>query len=158
VWAVIDTNVWTSAVINPAGRPARVFEAYKAGWFELVTSDPLTEELADVLSRPKVARKHGRHPGRAKELAETIQEGAVVVEVSGEVALCRDPDDDAVIETALKGGAHVLVTRDDDLKADSEVVRALEQAGVRVLTVTHFLAALEERFPPQVTAEMPEPE
>ena len=52
--AVVDTNVWVSALLSPAGRPARVLEALEAGEFVLVTSEPLLADIA-VVGRP-VAR------------------------------------------------------------------------------------------------------
>jgi predicted nucleic acid-binding protein len=47
-----------------------------------------------------------------------------------------------VIETALRGDADVVVTRDDDLKAASEVMSFPAAENIPVLTVRHFLAAL----------------
>lgn len=49
-----------------------------------------------------------------------------------------------VIETAINGGADVLVSRDDDLKGAPEVATPLAEHGVRVLTVQRFLDALGE--------------
>jgi predicted nucleic acid-binding protein len=55
--------------------------------------------------------------------------------------MCRDADDDAVIETALVGQADALVTRDDDLKSP-ELTIALEAHSLAVLTVRHLLVRL----------------
>ncbi len=50
-----------------------------------------------------------------------IDERAEPVLLSGDTAICRDKDDNRVIETAIKGQATFLVTRDDDIKADKKV-------------------------------------
>jgi putative PIN family toxin of toxin-antitoxin system len=50
--ALVDTNVWVSALLNPHGFPAKVLEALKTDQFELVLSEPLLAELLEVLSRP----------------------------------------------------------------------------------------------------------
>ena len=141
--AVIDTNVWVSAILNPFGLPARVLDAYRAGEFVLITSAELLDELEDVLTRPKVVRKHQRHPGRARQVISVLRERAVVVPIAGEVELCRDPDDDVVIETALNGAADVVVSRDEDLTRGWDVIDHLAAKGVRVLTVRRFLDEIE---------------
>jgi putative PIN family toxin of toxin-antitoxin system len=110
--------------------------------FVLVTSEQLLAELAAVLARPRFTSRYGVTRRDAHELVALIREQAEIVPVLGTVDLCRDPDDDVVIETAQNGHADVLVTRDDDLKADVELVAALTTRGVSVLTVRRFLAIL----------------
>jgi putative PIN family toxin of toxin-antitoxin system len=112
VRAVIDTNVWVSAFLSGSGFAARVLDAYLGGGFTLIISEPLLEELVDVLSRPRIARRHGRPPERVAALAAVLREHAVLVPVAGAIQICRDADDNVVIETALDGRADVLVSRD----------------------------------------------
>lgn len=142
--AVVDTNVWVSAAINPSGAPARVLAVLRAGHFELVVSAPLLLELADVLTRPRLMRRHGITPNGIDLFIEALRDIGSDVPITGDVHLCRDPDDDAVIETAQVGKADVLVTRDDDLKHAPEVAAALGDAGIMVLTVQRFLDQLDE--------------
>ncbi len=52
--AVIDTNVWVSALLNPSGHPAQLLDAFRKNSFTLVISRPLLEELARVLTRPRL--------------------------------------------------------------------------------------------------------
>jgi predicted nucleic acid-binding protein len=63
--------------------------------------------------------------------------------VSGKLQICRDRDDDVVLETALLGNAELLVTRDEDLSRVPELAEALAPRGVSILTVRHFLDLLE---------------
>lgn len=51
---VLDTNILLSALISPAGAPARIYEAWKLGRFELVTSVEQLEEFARVTRYPAV--------------------------------------------------------------------------------------------------------
>ena len=60
----------------------------------------------------------------------------------GELHLCRDPEDDFLLETALLGGADCMVSRDDDLKRDLDLIDYLRTSGVEVLSVAQFLARL----------------
>lgn len=57
--ALLDTNVWVSALINPHGFPARLVAAWLAEQFDVVVSIPLLEEIADVLTRPRIQNKYG---------------------------------------------------------------------------------------------------
>lgn len=145
--AVVDTKVWVSAVLNPAGSPGAVRTALRQGRFTLVSSEPLLAELVRVLARPRFAERYRITPADVGTLVALLRERAEIVAVGGALRLCRYPDDDLVIETAVTGGATALVTRDDDLKAASEIIAALSERGVAVLTVRRFLAALQGEPP-----------
>jgi putative PIN family toxin of toxin-antitoxin system len=47
---VIDTNVWVSAFLTPHGYPAKVYQAAHDERFYPLISEPLLDELADVLA------------------------------------------------------------------------------------------------------------
>jgi putative PIN family toxin of toxin-antitoxin system len=143
---VIDTSVTVSAAISPRGFPAKVVEAFIAGRFEMATSEPMLAELARVLAKPRIANRLARNGFTAEDreaFVALIREKAAIVPVTGEVKLCRDPNDDAIIETALRGAVGALVSRDEDMSRSWEVIEPLERAGIRVLTVQRFLEALE---------------
>ena len=55
--AVIDTNIWISALLNPFGYPARIRKSFEKGVFQVVVSEPILEELADVLNRPRIRER-----------------------------------------------------------------------------------------------------
>lgn len=60
-----------------------------------------------------------------------------------DINICRDPEDDLIIETAMKGKAQYIVSRDDDLKFAPEVSAALSISGIIVLSVAKFLSVIE---------------
>ncbi|MCK4832902.1 MAG: putative toxin-antitoxin system toxin component, PIN family [Anaerolineales bacterium] len=140
---LLDTNVWVSAFINPHGHPARLRDAWVAGRFEVVVSIPLLEEIADVLTRPRIQNKYGLTTEEIEEFLHLLQQRGRHVTPTGELQLCRDPDDDLILETAALGGARYAVSRDDDLKGDSDLVANMIPMGVEVLSVQHFLDRLE---------------
>jgi hypothetical protein len=139
---LVDTNVWVSALLNPHGFPAQVLEALRADQFEPILSEPLLDELLDVLSRPRLVKKYRLEPRDIAELATLLQEKALNVEPRGQLHLCRDPRDDVVLETALLGKADYAVSRDDDLKRDVELMQFMQQHGVTVVSVSQFLRLL----------------
>lgn len=59
------------------------------------------------------------------------------------LSICRDPDDDKVIATALYGMVDYLVTEDSDLKEDT-VVRALKDARVTIISMNDLLKLLDQ--------------
>jgi uncharacterized protein len=141
--AVIDTSVWVSALINPAGFPARVLAAFLDGRFTLLVSDPLLHEVAASLSKPRIARKYEIKMDAINRLLNAFRERAENVPVFGSIQVCRDPNDDFIIETAIRGRAGMVVSRDDDIKGDVQLVRFLAMYGIEALSVQHFLSRLE---------------
>jgi predicted nucleic acid-binding protein len=56
----------------------------------------------------------------------------------------RDPRDDIFVALAVAAGAEYLVSRDDDLKRDPNVVNHLAAAGCQVVTVRTVLERLAD--------------
>ena len=139
---LLDTNVWVSAVLNKQGPPARLVQAWLDWAIDIVIALPILEEIGDVLRRPRIKKKYQIREQEIVQHLRLIAAGAAVVPVAGTLKLCRDPDDDVVLETAIAGGAKYLVTRDDDLKRDLDLVRQMKEHGVRVMSVSRFLATL----------------
>jgi putative PIN family toxin of toxin-antitoxin system len=142
--AVVDTNVWVSGFLNPHGAPARIRLAYRLGLFVAVISQPLLDELADVLSRPKLTRKYAISSLDVDQLLQLFQEQASIIPLGVVPVRCRDPKDDAVIETAILGCVDVLVSGDADLTQDDVVTAHLAEANIKILTVNQFVLLLRE--------------
>jgi uncharacterized protein len=117
--SVIDTNVWVSAIINPTGYPARLRKAFEQGLFEVVVSEPILQEIAEVLGRPKIRTKYGITEDDIKQLLTLIEERADYALLLGNINICRERDDNLIIETAISGTADFIVSRDDDVRFDS---------------------------------------
>lgn len=143
VVALVDTNVWISALINPHGYPARLKDAWLDGKFQIVVSVALLDELTDVLSRPRIRNKYRLQTEDVGEFLRLIAEKSITVTTTGTLRLCRDPDDDLMLETALNGNATFAVSRDDDLKRDQELILRMLDQGIEVLSVQRFLDRLE---------------
>lgn len=141
---LFDTNVWVSALLNPHGAPARLIAAWLEARFEVALSLPLLEELADVLTRPRLLIKYRLSPQEIQTFLELLQGRARMVLPTGDLHLCRDLDDDWVLETAILSRAQYLVTRDDDIKGDNDLIAHLQVHGVTILTVQHFLERLQD--------------
>ncbi len=141
---VIDTNVWVSSLLNPFGFPARLRKSFEEGVFNLVISELMLEELAEVLNRPRIKTKYGISEDDIKELLILIEERSEPVLLSGDINICRDKDDNVVIETAIKGQADFLVTRDDDIKFDKAVSSFLKKYGISVISIAKFITHINK--------------
>jgi len=138
--AVLDANVYISAVIRPQGPPGQILERFlRASAFEIVLSPAIAEEVLKALAYPKV-RKHIRAEIDARAWFEDIVVLADLV--PGAYALdgvSTDPDDDKYVAAAVEGRANFVVTGDPDLLA------VKEHAGIRIVSPREFLGALPER-------------
>ncbi|MBI2764091.1 MAG: putative toxin-antitoxin system toxin component, PIN family [Chloroflexi bacterium] len=122
--AILDVNVFISAILSPRGSPARLLLAWQAGAFELVVSPALLAELARALAYPKLARLVP--PADADAFVAWIARSAVLAADPGRAPPIRsgDPNDDYLLTLAMAERA-VLVSGDTHLTvlADSLPVR-----------------------------------
>ncbi|MCC7366799.1 MAG: putative toxin-antitoxin system toxin component, PIN family [Chloroflexi bacterium] len=144
---VIDTNVWISAFINPVGVPARLISLVRDRSILLVLSDYLVEEIQDVVRRPRILRRLKLEPSHIDIVLHEILFSSVYVVTDGMLRICRDPDDDAILETAVRGRADYLVTRDDHIKRDADLMAHLADEGVGVISLAELLRRVESTRP-----------
>jgi uncharacterized protein len=147
VRTVVDANIWVSALISARGAPARLEVAYREERFTVITSEPMLDEVEGVLRRPRIARRYAVTDERISGLVELFRNRAEIVEITGTLRVCRDPDDDMVVETAILGKADVVISGDDDLLADPPVLELLDEHGIEVWTVRRFVEWLDENGP-----------
>lgn len=142
---VIDTSVWVSALLNPQGHPARLIDLWIEDRFDVVTSAALLDELARVLSRPRLQRIRPFSEAEAQFYLIMIQSNARMVPTTGHLKVCRDPTDNELLEAALAGKAEYLVSRDADLIRDLELIRLFSRRGVKIVTVRQLLRRMARK-------------
>ena len=139
--AVIDLNVLFSGLLF-GGNAAKVVDMWIEGKFDLVASTTLLDQLELVLSRPKFSKYWPSDHG--KRILIAFRAGALIQESTLDLRLCRDPDDDALLNLAAGAASGFLVTGDHDLLDDDELkCTMLDQHGVRVVNPNEFLVVLE---------------
>ncbi len=111
--AVLDPNILISALLSPAGAPARTLLAWQDGRFELVVSPQLLGELERALAYPKLRRRISESQASAV-VAWIGAEAVTVADEDSPPPRSRDPDDDYLIALAQTARA-ALVTGDADL-------------------------------------------
>ena len=136
---VIDTNIWIRILLK--GRVTLpILESFNKRQFQLVMSQFLSDELHDVWQRPRLLKRIDIN--QASRLETQLKGRADWVEVTTVPPNCRDPKDLPVLATAIDGKANIIVSGDDDLRADDVLRAALSSQGIQLLGVNSFLSRL----------------
>jgi len=134
---VVDTNILVSALIRPNGKTGAILQHLRQGDYVFLYAQPLLEELADVLMRPRIRDKYGVTEDDIKAvLALLLLRGEAVI-VKHTITACRDPKDNKFLEVAVAGKADLIVSGDKDLL----VLHPFE--GISVISPTEFLRRLD---------------
>ncbi len=124
---VLDSNVWVSA-LEFGGKPGTAL-THALTVDQLAISDFIEEEVVRVLTE-----KFHREPAALRATLEELLRTAARVRIHGAVAgVCRDPNDNAILETALAAQADLLVAGDRDLLK----VRSFQ--GIAIVTPADYL-------------------
>ncbi len=134
--AVIDTNVLLSGLLW-RGAPHALVEHVRTGTLALVSSPALLTELETVIRRPKFAAILTRsNTSRERALAGLRQLAEIIDPPPLLQAVCRDPDDDAVLALAVAAQVDFIASGDDDLLA----VAAFQ--GIHIVTAGQATAQI----------------
>ena len=134
---VVDTNIWIRILLaGPV--TVRVFEAWSEGRFQVVLSQPLLDELAEVWQRPRLKKRIPEE--RARLLFRQLRFRGEMVTPRTIPPRCRDPKDHPVLATAIDGRADAIVSGDDDLRADERLRDEMAGYGVELWGVEGLLA------------------
>ena len=114
---VLDTNIFISSLLK--GKTSGiVVEAFLTSRFQLIISEELLIELDVSARKPRLARFIPTSD--LLTLLKLLTKKAKIVKTITPIAICRDPEDNRILECGLAGGADVIVTRDNDLLILSE--------------------------------------
>jgi len=128
---VLDTTVLLSALISPFGPPDKIYRAWRAARFEIVTSVIQLDELRRASRYPKF--KAILQPHRVGVMVKNLQRALVLDQLpTGFEA--DDPDDTFLLAMAAAGSAQYLVTGDHR----AGLLRLRTIGSARILTPTVF--------------------
>lgn len=131
--AVVDTNVFISALLKQNSRPAEALLAIEQH-DTLLRSVATSDELQQTIYRPRLARIIDPS---ARDWVFGMLAVAELITVAERVAACRDPKDDKFLELAVNGRADVIVSGDADLLALNPF------RGIPIETPARFLLRLQ---------------
>lgn len=132
--AVLDLNVFVSALINPVGVPATVVRLGLERRYEVVVCPRLVAELESVLVRRAFRRYFSE--AEAREFVGALTGASHQAPDPPDVErISRDPDDDYLVALAAAADAARVVTGDPDLlEVDTPLIP--------IVSPTTFLDAL----------------
>ncbi|MBI5217419.1 MAG: putative toxin-antitoxin system toxin component, PIN family [Bacteroidia bacterium] len=109
---VFDTNVVISAMLFAGSKPRAALEhGFNRGTL-LISAETLSELRETALSE-----KFEKYAplSKRKLFLKRFEEKIFVIDISENVKLCRDPDDDKFLSLAKAGNASAIITGDKDL-------------------------------------------
>ncbi len=128
ITATVDTNIFVSALLRD-GPPRRCIEAAIEGKYILALSQPILDELRNVLLR----RKFGFAPDYIDILLQDLISIAhLYYPPVGHGIVMRDPDDNIIVDCAVESRSAYIVTGDNDLLVLEKV------KGIPVVTPAEF--------------------
>ena len=140
--AVVDVNLLVRGTLSLTGGSALLIQLLKQRQFLPITSRQYLHEIYRVLGYPRLLRHHRITRRQRQHLVTTLYDRSVWVETTGSLKMCRDPKDDYLLEMALVGHATHVVTEDDDLHDDLDIVAFLDQRSIQLVHLGEFLAVL----------------
>jgi uncharacterized protein len=124
---VIDTNLYLSGLFFK-GTPGQLLALAFSGELRPIISPALVDEL-----REKLLGRFRQPQEIADEIIQQLLDESMFVTPDQNLSVCRDPDDDRILECAVEGQADFILTGDKDLLS----IGSYE--GIPILTVRQFL-------------------
>ncbi len=132
---MLDTNVLLSALMVRGTPPDRLYEEWRHGRFDLVSSERQLEELNRVSRRPFL--KARLKPTEMGRMINDIRRLAVMVDPLPRVTASPDPDDDYLLALAQVATADFLVTGDK-----TDLLALKHHGGTRIVTARELVELL----------------
>ena len=130
---VFDTNIFVSAILY-GGIPLQLLNIWrKERVFELLISPEILAELITKL-RTKFALPHDL----VQEWQELLSQNTIHILPEYITHICRDADDNKIIDTAISGNARYIITGDEDLLILESYQR------VKIIKARKFLSTLNQ--------------
>lgn len=136
--AVLDANVFVSALINTRGTPKQLIDLWRKEAFELLISKAILGEIGRVLRYPKIAALHKLTETELQTFMALLSEEGLVIEPDETLNISLDESDNRYIECAVAGGADCLVTGDK-----LHLLPIGEYRGIRIVSPAMFLAVVQ---------------
>ena len=106
---ILDSNILLSALLSPHGPPHQIYQAWRWGRFELVTSRIQLDEIRRASRYPKF--RGILQPHRVGHMVNNLQ-GTIVIDRLPGGYETADPHDAWLLALADAASAHYLVTGD----------------------------------------------
>ena len=138
--AVVDTNAVISGTIQKSGHPYRIMNAWREGFFVLVTSEALIEETERVLHYPRIRKKYRLTEQQIRRVLDNLRRYALIAPGKVRInAIKEDPDDNQVIVAAVEAEADCIVS------GDPHLLKLGSYRGIEVVPPGQFVKMLKSQ-------------
>jgi len=128
---VMDTNALISALGWKKGNERKVLDMCLSERILLVLSQPIVDELVDVLKRPKFDFIPSQRKGEFLKYLISISKFVYPKEKLDVVK--EDPDDNKIVETAVSGKADYIIS------GDNHLLKLKNFRGIKIVNAGRFL-------------------
>jgi len=135
---VLDTNVFISAMLIQASRPAELIARWREGKFSVLTAAPQLEELTRVTRYPKIRARLS--PSLAGRLINEMRDLAIMVNRLPLVDASPNPYDNYLFSIASGGFADYLVMGDK-----RDLLALAKHDRTAILSVSDFLDRIDRK-------------
>ena len=127
---VLDTNVLVSAILKQGGNEWAVLQKVNEGEIISLTSEDILHEFARVMSKPKFENSKEE----VDEWPLFLARMSYLVIPSKRLNVIRDdPSDNKILECAVCGNAHYIIS------GDKHLLDLHEYKGIKILNSSDFL-------------------
>ena len=125
---VFDTNIFISALAIPGGLAEKAILKIIEGGDILVLSKDIINEVLSVLSS-----KFSRDREALSHVVVMLSELGELVKPAKKVSIFKDDPDNRILECAIQGRAHVLIT------GDKEMLHLKEYKGIKIISLKEYI-------------------
>ena len=131
---VLDTNIFISSFFG-GGNPRKLMTRIIDGKDTLFVSKEILHEVFSVMVRPKFNVNHRQ----IVHFIDSIEEISCRVTPLGIIqGVCRDSDDDKILECAVLGDVDFIISGDSDLLSLKEF------QGIPIITASEYIEKVEK--------------
>lgn len=139
--AVLDTNTLASGTVTANTPPGQILDAWRAGQFELITSEHIINELERTLQKSYFRKRISTEV--IFEFIDLLQNETTIAVITVEITgVATHPEDDLILAIAVSAKTNFLVTGDDKMLRK---VGGFYQ-GVKLVTPRDFLTILKQQI------------
>jgi putative PIN family toxin of toxin-antitoxin system len=135
---VIDTNVFVSSLLNPAGMPGKIIDLWKVGRITLCLSREILDEYLEVIARFGIS-----HDAAVADLLKIFEGRCNQMYIARTAPLTvieNDPKDNRFIECAVAAEAGFIIS------GDRHLLKLKQFQEIKIVTPAAFIREKMDRI------------
>jgi putative PIN family toxin of toxin-antitoxin system len=130
---VIDTNVLISGIIQSKGYPYKIVKLWEKDELILITSFVMINEAEKVLNYPRIKKNYKLNDEEIKQTILNLSRYSILINNLPSLNVIKDdPDDNAILSTAVEGKADYIIS------GDSHLLVLKDYKGIKIITPKKF--------------------